>query len=132
MQKMREIGLYLLFGGLTTLVNFTAYSLLVERLGITLSNAVAWALAVLFAFFTNKAWVFRSRSSHWVCELATFIGGRCISGVLEIFLPTLLITLGMTQTAFGIIGFWAKLTVSVVVVILNYIVSKWIVFKNRS
>lgn len=132
MKKMRELGLYLLFGGLTTLVNFTAYSLLVERLGITLANAVAWALAVLFAFFTNKAYVFRSRSAHWICELFTFVTGRALSGVLEIFLPGILVGVGLDQTAFGIPGFWAKAAVSVLVVILNYIVSKWIVFQNRS
>ena len=132
MKKMREIGLYLLFGGLTTLVNFLTYTLVVKTFGVTLSNAVAWVVAVLFAFVTNRKWVFRSPSKHWEKELLTFVGGRALSGVLEIFLPTLLITLGLTQTAFDIPGFWAKVAVSILVVLLNYVVSKFLVFQNRS
>lgn len=133
MKRFRELFLYLLFGGLTTLVNFTAYSLTVDHCGITLSNAIAWAAAVLFAFFTNKAYVFRSKASALgavLRELAAFVGGRAVSGVLEIFLPGILVQLGLNQTAFGITGFWAKAAVSVFVVVLNYFVSKFIVFKS--
>ncbi len=131
MKRMREIFLYLFFGGLTTLVNFAVYTLFVNRLGVTLSNGFAWSVAVLFAFVTNRKWVFHSRSTHWGKELLTFVGGRLFSGVLEIFLPTILITVGLTQTAFGITGFWAKALVSVLVVVLNYVVSKWIVFQKK-
>ncbi|MBQ1935974.1 MAG: GtrA family protein [Clostridia bacterium] len=132
MKKIFEVGLYLLFGGLTTLVNFLVYTLVVGILGVTLSNAVAWIVAVLFAFVANRKWVFQSRSKQWFKEFLPFVGGRTFSGLLEIFLPTLLITLGLNQTFFDIPGFWAKAAVTVLVVVLNYIISKFLVFQNRS
>ena len=132
MKRTRELLLYLLFGGLTTLVNFVIYTLTVNLLGITGSNAVAWVVAVLFAFFTNRLWVFQNREKHLLSQLTAFVGGRALSGVLEIFLPALLVEWGLRQTAFDIPGFWAKATVSVLVVLLNYFFGKYIVFKNKS
>ena len=132
MKRMRELFFYLLFGGLTTLVNFIVYSLTVRALGITGANAVAWVAAVLFAFFTNRVWVFQNREKRLLPQLVTFVGGRAFSGVLEIFLPALLVEWGMDQTAFDVPGFWAKAAVSILVVVLNYFFGKYIVFKNKS
>ena len=61
--KYREQLLYLFFGGVTTVINIAAYALC-ARAGLPtwLSNAVAWVLAVLGAYVSNRIWVFRSRS----------------------------------------------------------------------
>lgn len=129
MKRVKELGLYMLFGGMTTVVNFVVYSLAVLCCGITLSNAIAWVASVLFAFFVNKFFVFHSRTKeiHTVLkEFSVFVGGRALSGVMEIFLPEILVHLGVTQTIFGIAGLGAKGLVCIVTVIMNYGISKWI------
>lgn len=141
--KYKEIITYIIFGGLTTLVNWFVYTVLVkispnnidEIIWITISNAAAWVAGVLFAFITNKIWVFESKSFALkvvLKELISFVLARALTGVLEIFGVPLLVKLGLNQTIFGIDGMVAKLIVSVVVVILNYIFSKLIVFKNKN
>lgn len=135
MNKYKEIITYVIFGGLTTLVNWIIYigSTLVFGLGMTMSNAAAWIGAVVFAFVTNKLIVFQSKDlsiKNVFREIVLFFASRIVSGGIEIFLPTLLVRVGLTQTLFNIKGLGAKLIVSVVVIVLNYIMSKVLVFKN--
>lgn len=127
--------MYLIFGAATTLVNFIIYTVLVSlcNCGITFGNAVAWCGAVIFAFFTNKCYVFGDRNFRWralLLQAASFFGSRIFTGLIEIFMPTLLYHCGLDFDLFGIRGFTAKLVVSVVVVVLNYIFSKIIVFRK--
>ncbi len=134
-KKYREGILYLLFGGLTTLLNWLVYALLVTGLSvdITAANAIAWVIAVLFAFVTNKRYVFRSEKTEkkaLIREIGSFFTARVVSGMIEVAGPTLLMGIGLSQPLFGIPGFLAKLTVSVVVVLLNYLFSKWFIFKK--
>ena len=135
-KKYREIIVYVIFGALTTLVNWAVYTVMVEAfdIDVTVSNAVAWVAGVIFAFVTNKIWVFRSKSkkaSTVLREFFSFVGARVVTGLMETFLPTLLINLGLNQTVFGIKGSVAKLIVSVAVIILNYVFSKLIVFRKK-
>ncbi len=135
-EKHKELIHYIFFGGATTAVNWVVYALLVELLhaDITLSNAIAWVAAVTFAFITNKLFVFESKSFAprvILPEMATFLGSRVVSGLLEIWGPKLLMNAGLAQPLFGIDGFAAKLVVSVGVIILNYILSKLIVFRKK-
>lgn len=135
-KKYREIIVYVIFGVLTTLVNWAVYTLMVKYLHIdmTVSNGVAWVAGVIFAFVTNKIWVFRSKSkksSTVIREFFFFVGARVITGLMETFLPTMLVNLGLNQKVFGIDGAVAKLIVSVAVVILNYVFSKLIVFRKK-
>ena len=134
--KNRELILYLIFGVATTLVNWVSYTVLVEgiNVGITASNAISWLVAVIFAFIVNKMFVFESKHLgflHLLKEIVSFFGGRILSGAVEIFLPLLLFRIGLTFALFGIEGFLAKVTTSVIVIILNYIFSKLIVFRKR-
>ena len=121
---------YLFFGVLTTLVNFLVYFPLYNWLNLSglLSNVIAWIVAVAFAFVTNKPFVFKSHdwsaSVVWP-ELTKFIGCRLASGLLE----TVAIWLFVDQLAQN--GNWVKIIVSVLVVILNYIFSKCIVFIKK-
>ena len=102
------------------------------------ANILSWICGVLFAFVTNKIWVFNSRS--WkiklvLTELWKFVVARLITGAIEWIGHPLLISLGLNQTIdiFGrkLEGFWAKIVISVIVVILNYVFSKLIVFKKK-
>ncbi len=135
-EKNKELITYIIFGFLSTLVNWLVYSVLVElkAFSMTASNAMAWVAAVLFAFVTNKIFVFRSKSKNTALilrEVITFFCSRFASGLIEIFLPTFLFSIGLNQSIFGIMGFASKIAVSVIVVILNYITSKFLVFKSK-
>ena len=149
--------MYIIFGVMTTLVNWVVYTLLMKLFGsaaesqtvlftlfgrnittkvfyIFIANFVAWVAGVLFAFVTNKLWVFESKSWRFglvMKELWLFVLARLITGVLEWFGVPLLWAIGMDQDLFGIDGFLAKIVVSVVVVILNYVFSKLIIFRKK-
>lgn len=141
LNKYKEIITYIIFGVLTTAVNWACYTILVKcglnenDFQLTVSNAIAWVVGVLFAFVTNKIWVFESRSWKMplaVKEFISFVAARAITGVLEIFGLPILLKVGIDQPLFGVDGFLAKIIISVVVVILNYVFSKLIVFKNKN
>lgn len=133
--KYKEIIMYLIFGVCTTVVNFIFYTVFVELLNfdITLSNAIAWVFAVTFAFVTNKIFVFQSHQKSFgglIKEIFSFFGSRIISGLVEIILPTLLFNIGLDGEIFGVKGLVAKVLVSIIVIILNYVFSKIFVFKK--
>ena len=120
---------YLFFGVLTTVVNYLVYLPLYNLAGISaaVSNMIAWAAAVAFAYVTNKPFVFKSHdwSMQTVLpELGKFVGCRAASGGLETALVFL------TVDVCGWDGNLWKLIVSVVVVILNYVSSKLLVFRK--
>ena len=127
--KYWDILTYLFFGGLTTLVNYLVYLPCYNLLGFSasVSNVIAWAAAVLFAFLTNKPFVFKSHdwSAQTVLpELAKFVSCRIGSGVLET------VIIFVTVDWLGWNGNWMKLATSVLVVILNYFASKLLVFRK--
>ena len=130
---------YLFWGGMTTVVSWGSYSLFVLLLQgldsvVFWANVLSWVCAVLFAFITNKLWVFQSKS--WAAdilfpELTKFLSSRVATGVFELIAVPSLVSIGLNQTILGIDGMVSKVLVSVVVVILNYILSKLFVFKNK-
>lgn len=127
--------MYLIFGVATTAVNWIVYTLCLHAVteSITAANAAAWTAAVLFAFVTNKIFVFESREKKplfVLAELFKFVFARAITGALEIFLPSLLVNLGLGMKIFGIKGAAAKALTSIIVIVLNYVFSKVIVFKK--
>lgn len=133
--KYKEQILYLVFGVIVTLVNWVIYAVFVAvvDVGITLSNAVAWFAAVITAFVTNKMYVFENKATgklDLIKEAVMFLLSRISTGIFEIIAPTVLVFIGLDGMLFGIDAFYAKLIVSIIVVILNYILSKKLVFKN--
>ena len=127
--KHGDMVSYLFFGVLTTVVNYLVYLPLYNLLGISaaFSNIIAWVAAVAFAFVTNKPFVFKSHdwSMQTVLpELGKFVGCRAASGGLETALVFL------TVDVCGWDGNLWKLIISVVVVILNYVSSKLLVFRK--
>ena len=136
--RQREIVAYLFWGVMTTLVSWGSYSLFIlllpeSKYEVAFSNTLSWVTAVLFAFVTNKIRVFKSKSftpSVVFKELWRFVASRLVTGVIELAGVPLLVGLGLDRKIFGIDGLLAKVTVSVIVVILNYVLSKLFVFKN--
>ena len=129
MVRYRDVIVYLVFGVLTTAVNYIVYLPCYNVLGLSgsASNAIAWVGAVAFAYLTNKPFVFRSHdwsAKTVIPELTKFVGCRVGSGVLE----TAIIFL--TVDWLGWNGNVMKLLTSVLVVVLNYIGSKLLVFKK--
>ena len=127
--KYKEIILYLFFGGLTTVVNLAVYYPLYNMAGLsgTVSNIIAWAAAVLFAFFTNKPFVFESHD--WskavvLPEFAKFVGCRVGSGVLET------VFIAVTVDLLKLNGNFMKVIIAVAVVLINYVGSK-LLFKKK-
>lgn len=133
--KYKEILLYLIFGGLTTVVSWGSYALFVLLgLGVTASNALSWLCAVLFAFVTNKLFVFASRSwapKTLLREVGEFFGARIVTGLLTMVGVPLLMRIGLDQSIFGVEGMVAKVAMSVLEVLLNYIVSKLVIFRKK-
>ncbi len=134
-QKYKQILAYLFFGVTTTLVNWCIYGLLQAlQLDMTLSNAIAWLGAVCYAFITNKLFVFESKSFAFpllLREAVSFFASRVASGAVEVFLPALLYALGLNQPLFGLAGGVAKALVSVLVIVMNYVLSKFLVFRKK-
>lgn len=132
--KYKKLILYILFGGMTTILNWIVYAIGVKlQLGITISNILAWAIAVFFAFVTNKLFVFESKILKIRVifnEFIKFVGARILTGAIEIGGLPLLYYLGMNQQLFGIDGFIAKIMISIIVMVLNYVFSQVLVFKK--
>lgn len=132
--KYKKLILYIFFGGITTLLNWGVYAVGVKmKLGITSSNVLAWAIAVIFAFVTNKLYVFESKTLKIrivFSEFIKFFGSRMLTGVIEIAGLPFLYYVGVDQNLFGIDGFIAKIMISVIVMILNYVFSQLLVFKE--
>ncbi|MDR2830557.1 MAG: GtrA family protein [Methanobrevibacter sp.] len=128
--KNKEIILYLVFGVLTTIVNMISYKVLIDLFNIyyLILNIFAWFISVVFAYVTNKIWVFESKNMKIYLEFGLFMGGRIFSGVVDNGLMYLFISiLGFNVYIIGLSV--AKLITQVFVVILNYVLSKDVVFK---
>jgi putative flippase GtrA len=124
-----EMISYLVFGVLTTVVNVVSFGLLrtVMHCDLLVANTIAWILSVVFAFLTNKLFVFKSKSfagSLFLRELSTFVGARLLSLGVD--------TLGMLLLVNVLVwnDWLAKIIMNVIVVIINYVLSKRIIFKK--
>lgn len=136
LRKIRELTVkywdvitYLVFGVLTTVVNYLVYLPVYNLLGMSaaMSNAIAWVFAVAFAYLTNKPFVFKSHdwsAKTVIPELTKFVSCRIASGVME----TLILFLSVDLLHWD--GNIWKLITSVLVVVLNYFGSKLLVFKK--
>lgn len=129
----REVLTYLIAGVLTTVVNFVVYGVLCNLLGIAnmVSNTIAWVVAVIFAYVVNNFWVFQNKTGSNKKEgekLAKFFSARIVTLVIEsagmfIFIDVL----KLHQYNMIVKGF-----IAIIVIILNYIFSKWFVFDKNT
>ena len=130
LRKYYDVISYLIFGVLTTVVNYLVYLPVYNLLGLSaaLSNAIAWVVAVAFAYLTNKPFVFKSHdwsAKTVIPELTKFVSCRVASGAMETAI------IWLTVDILGWDGNIWKLVTSVLVVILNYFGSKLLVFTKK-
>lgn len=127
-KKYRDVILYLFFGVCTTAINLAVFRVLNSPLKINelIANIIAWFLAVLFAFFTNRDLVFHARCNGTVFgQMFSFYFGRGITLALEEAILLVFITiLHFNSMA-------VKVVAQVVVIVLNFVISKLIIFKKR-
>ena len=129
-EKHREIILYCVFGMGTFLVSVGSFALFNRVLGmdVLIANALSWIFAVLFAFITNRKWVFdgdTNTTKGLLGQMASFFGGRLFTlAVEEAILAVFVTWLGFDEIV-------VKLVAQVVVIALNYFISKFWVFKKE-
>lgn len=127
--KYKSSILYLFFGALTTVVNILVYSLAYYILDFNnvSSNIISWILSVLFAFFTNKVFVFKSECGYkkTISELIKFFVCRILSGVFETVMMVVLVDMLFFNALI------VKIILTVIVVLANYFFSKKIIFAKK-
>lgn len=127
--KYKEYVLYLVFGGVTTVVNYGVYVICghVLHLGVVPSNIIAWVFAVVVAFVTNKLWVFESKSHETKTvakEFVEFVLARLLTMLIETLLLWIFVDLLHVNDLI------MKIITNVIVVVLNYIFSRFFIFKK--
>ncbi len=129
-QKYRQIFWYLFFGVCTMILNTVCYTVLYELLAVpnVPSTVIAWLAAVIVAFVTNKLVVFesRGRAGKGLFELVSFFGCRVATGLLDVLIMWIAVDLLAGNSVL-----W-KLVSNVIITVLNYIVSKFFIFKSKS
>ena len=126
-----HLGLYVFFGVCTTALNFVLFLFCFHVCGWSgwLSNTVAWWPSVVFAWWTNRLWVFNAQrgASVWFLfkELMAFTGSRLFTGVADVALIWLTVDIAQWNEVA------MKIVVGVLVVVLNYVVSRWFVFRSK-
>lgn len=130
MKKYKSFVAYAVFGVFTTIVNIVTYNVCYVNLEFsnTISNIIAWVLAVTFAYLTNKVWVFDSKSWKWEVlrrEVPAFISCRLATGVMDLVIMFVAVDL------LGWHAMLMKLLSNILVIISNYVFSKLVIFKKR-
>ncbi|ANZ99229.1 teichoic acid glycosylation protein [Carnobacterium divergens] len=128
--KYQEPINYLVFGVLTTIVNIAVFYIFNSffEINYLISNALSWIVSVVFAFYTNKYFVFRTKNrsiKDFIKELLLFIWFRLLSGVIDMFLMYVMVSLMIIDQNIS------KLIVQVIIVVLNYVFSKVFIFKKN-
>ncbi|TDF96337.1 GtrA family protein [Paenibacillus piri] len=130
MHKYKQMAAYLVFGVLTVVINFACYLLCAKLLHMDymISNGIAWIAAVIFAFATNKWFVFQKSETSDIAsvskEFAVFVGCRIASGIMDMLIMYVFIDLLHYNDVV------IKVVSSAFVIIANYVLSKWIVFRK--
>ena len=130
--KYKEMINYLIVGGLTTCVSLLTYYLLTFTIlnpnistELQIATIISWIISVLFAFFTNKKYVFESKNKFNFKEMISFILSRLSTLFSEMLLMYLLVTICKYNDKI------MKIAVQIIVIILNYLLSKFLVFKKK-
>ena len=126
MNFKKEILNYIIFGIFTSIVNIATYLLLTDVFNVyyVFANILAWIISVFFAYFTNRTWVFESENKNIIKEISMFYSARLFTGVIDTSLMILFIDVLSLENTFS------KLVTAVVIITLNYLFSKVIIFKK--
>ncbi len=125
-KKYKEIINYLIFGGLTTLISIITYALFAKLFHIDylISNVLSWIISVLFAYITNKIFVFESKSKKNIKEITSFFFFRVVSLIMEMVILYIFVDM------LHIDDLVTKIIAQIIVIVANYIFSKVFVFKK--
>ncbi len=134
--KYREQIMYVIMGAFTTLISWGSYDLFAGYLHfeVNVSNILSWVCGVMFAFVVNKWVVFQSKSTekHVITrEFVSFIGSRIFTGVIAWILFPILIYFNIDKLLIDTDGMYAKIITSLVEIVLNWILSKYYVFRMK-
>lgn len=129
-KKYKEVLLYLFFGGLTTVISIGSYAFFDVSMHMDpmVANIFSWILAVLFAYVTNRIWVFDSNAEDMkgiIQEMFSFFGGR----VATLLMEEVILYVGIKLLSMNSIG--VKVAAQILVLIGNYLISKLFVFKGK-
>jgi len=129
-EKYKNIIPYALFGVLTTLVNVAVYWLMAHSagLGVMPSTIIAWIVAVLFAYITNRKWVFHSEAHTTILiikEIVSFFICRLLTGVVDWVCMFIFVDIIHMN------DIMIKFIANIVVIVLNYIASRMLIFKHK-
>lgn len=127
-KKNKEILLYLFFGGLSFIVSVATYALfnVPMKMDALIANVLSWIITVMFAFLTNRVWVFASPTDNikdFMKQMLSFYSGRIITLVIE----EAILLVFINMLGFG--SLLVKIVAQVVVILLNYVISKLFIFK---
>lgn len=124
-KKYEEIINYLIFGVLTTLVSIISYFIFSKIFGVyyLISNIISWILSVLFAYITNKLYVFKSNNKI-IKELINFFSSRIFTFIVDMMMMYILVSILKLDDML------VKIIVQIIVIVLNYVLSKLFVFKK--
>lgn len=127
LEKLKEVSAYLIFGVLTTLVNIISFYIFNNLLNIDylIANIISWFLSIIFAYITNKNYVFKNHKEDNFKTFILFISSRLTTLLLDMLFMILLIE------KIQISEINSKIIVQIMVVVINYLLSKLIVFKDR-
>ena len=125
-KKYKEIINYLIFGGLTTLISIVTYALFTKvfHIDYLISNVLSWIIAVLFAYVTNKIFVFESKSKKNIKEITSFFFFRVVSLIMEMVILYIFVDM------LHIDDLVTKIIAQIIVIVSNYVFSKVFVFKK--
>jgi putative flippase GtrA len=134
--RYREIIMYLIMGLATTFVCWGSYYLFTDFLDFELNvaNILSWLVAVIFAFITNKWYVFESKHLDLKTvtkELSAFVGSRIFTGIIAWILFPILIYFGIDRFIIETPGMLAKILTSIIEIVLNWVLSKYFVFRKK-
>lgn len=123
----RQIWLYLFFGVMTTVSNILTYELIVNvfKIDYLISNGVSWIVSIVFAYITNKSYVFKNSSNSVVKQFFSFAIARIFSLVIDMLIMYIGVSVILIDDTI------VKVLVNIIVIILNYFSSKFVVFKKK-
>ena len=123
---------YVIVGGMTTGVSLGSYYLCVgtfldssKAIELQIANVISWICAVTFAFFTNKTFVFESKNPHIIEEAYKFVGARVTTLLID------MLCMGLLVSAVGVNDKISKILVQIIVFVLNFLLSKFLVFIKK-
>ena len=131
-KRYREIIMYVIVGGMTTVVSLASYYLLTftilnanNPIQLQIANIISWILCVSFAFVTNRKYVFESKNKNITKECLDFFLARLSTLIID------MLSMGLMVSVFKINDSIAKIIVQFIILVLNYILSKFLVFKKQ-